>query len=51
MINIYIIPKLYSIKLDFLHRNYVNSTMNWKVLKAEEDYNKASMRMMGIFHT
>ncbi|MNQ63894.1 Antitoxin HigA [compost metagenome] len=24
--------------------------MNWKVLKTEEDYNKASIRMMGIFH-
>lgn len=24
--------------------------MNWKVLKTEEDYNKASMRMMEIFH-
>ncbi|HAH22865.1 MAG TPA: transcriptional regulator [Prolixibacteraceae bacterium] len=23
--------------------------MNWKVLKTEEDYNKASMRMMEIF--
>lgn len=25
--------------------------MNWKVLKTEKDYNKASMRMMEIFHT
>ena len=25
--------------------------MNWKVLKTEEDYNKASIRMMEIFHT
>lgn len=24
--------------------------MNWKVLKSESDYNKASMRMMEIFH-
>jgi len=24
--------------------------MNWKVLKTEEDYNKASMRLMEIFH-
>ena len=24
--------------------------MNWKVLKIEEDYNKASIRMMEIFH-
>ena len=24
--------------------------MNWKVLKTEEDYNKASMRMMELFH-
>jgi HTH-type transcriptional regulator/antitoxin HigA len=24
--------------------------MNWKVLKTEEDYNRASMRMMEIFH-
>lgn len=24
--------------------------MNWKVLKTEEDYNKASIRMMEIFH-
>ena len=24
--------------------------MNWKVLKTEEDYNKASLRMMEIFH-
>ncbi len=24
--------------------------MNWKVLKTEDDYNKASMRMMEIFH-
>ena len=24
--------------------------MNWKVLKTEEDYNSASMRMMAIFH-
>ncbi|MEJ7779936.1 MAG: helix-turn-helix domain-containing protein [Daejeonella sp.] len=24
--------------------------MNWKVLKSEGDYNKASMRMMEIFH-
>lgn len=24
--------------------------MNWKVLKTEEDYNKASMRLMDIFH-
>jgi HTH-type transcriptional regulator/antitoxin HigA len=24
--------------------------MNWKVLKTEQDYNKASMRMMEIFH-
>jgi len=24
--------------------------MNWKVLKTEEDYNSASMRMMSIFH-
>lgn len=24
--------------------------MNWKVLKTEEDYTKASMRMMEIFH-
>ena len=24
--------------------------MNWKVLKTEKDYNKASMRMMEIFH-
>lgn len=25
--------------------------MNWKVLKTEEDYNKASIRLMEIFHT
>lgn len=25
--------------------------MNWKVLKTEEDYNRASIRMMEIFHT
>lgn len=25
--------------------------MNWKVLKTEDDYNKASIRMMEIFHT
>jgi HTH-type transcriptional regulator / antitoxin HigA len=24
--------------------------MNWKVLKTEEDYSKASMRLMEIFH-
>ena len=24
--------------------------MNWKVLKTEDDYNKASIRMMEIFH-
>lgn len=24
--------------------------MNWKVLKTEEDYNKASFRLMEIFH-
>lgn len=24
--------------------------MNWKVIKTEEDYNKASMRLMEIFH-
>jgi HTH-type transcriptional regulator/antitoxin HigA len=24
--------------------------MNWKVLKTEEDYNKASVRLMEIFH-
>ena len=24
--------------------------MNWKVLKTENDYNKASMRLMEIFH-
>ena len=24
--------------------------MNWKVLKTEKEYNKASMRMMEIFH-
>jgi len=24
--------------------------MDWKVLKTEEDYNKASMRLMEIFH-
>jgi HTH-type transcriptional regulator/antitoxin HigA len=24
--------------------------MNWKVLKTEDDYNKASMRLMEIFH-
>ncbi|WP_298220950.1 helix-turn-helix domain-containing protein [Flavobacterium sp.] len=24
--------------------------MNWKVLKTEENYNKASMRLMEIFH-
>ncbi|WP_269225033.1 helix-turn-helix domain-containing protein [Flavobacterium eburneipallidum] len=24
--------------------------MNWKVLKTEEEYNKASMRLMEIFH-
>ena len=24
--------------------------MNWKVLKTEEDYNKASIRMMELFH-
>lgn len=24
--------------------------MNWKVLKTENDYNKASIRMMEIFH-
>lgn len=24
--------------------------MNWKVLKTEEDYNKASMRLMELFH-
>lgn len=24
--------------------------MNWKVLKTEDDYSKASIRMMGIFH-
>ena len=24
--------------------------MNWKVLKTEEDYNKASIRLMQIFH-
>jgi HTH-type transcriptional regulator/antitoxin HigA len=25
--------------------------MNWKVLKTEEDYNKASLRLMEIFHS
>ena len=25
--------------------------MNWKVLKTEEDYNNASIRMMEIFHS
>lgn len=25
--------------------------MNWKVLKTKEDYNKASIRMMEIFHS
>ncbi len=25
--------------------------MNWKVLKTEEEYNKASLRLMEIFHT
>jgi len=25
--------------------------MNWKVLKSEEDYNKASIRMIELFHT
>lgn len=25
--------------------------MNWKVLKTEEDYNKASIRMMELFHS
>lgn len=25
--------------------------MNWKVLKTENDYNKASIRMMEIFHS
>jgi len=25
--------------------------MNWKVLKTEEDYNSASIRMMEIFHS
>jgi len=25
--------------------------MNWKVLKTAEDYNKASLRMMEIFHS
>jgi HTH-type transcriptional regulator/antitoxin HigA len=25
--------------------------MNWKVLKTEEEYNKASVRLMEIFHT
>jgi HTH-type transcriptional regulator / antitoxin HigA len=24
--------------------------MNWKVLKTDEDYNKASLRLMEIFH-
>ena len=24
--------------------------MNWKVLKTEEDYNKASLRLMELFH-
>ena len=24
--------------------------MNWKVLKTEDDYNKASIRLMEIFH-
>ena len=24
--------------------------MNWKVLKTEEDYNKATIRLMEIFH-
>ena len=24
--------------------------MNWKVIKTEEDYNKASLRLMEIFH-
>lgn len=24
--------------------------MNWKVLKSEDDYNKASIRLMEIFH-
>jgi HTH-type transcriptional regulator/antitoxin HigA len=24
--------------------------MNWKVLKTEEDYNKAALRLMEIFH-
>lgn len=24
--------------------------MDWKVLKTEEDYNKATMRLMKIFH-
>lgn len=24
--------------------------MNWKVLKSEKDYNKASLRLMEIFH-
>lgn len=25
--------------------------MNWKVLKTEEEYNKAAMRMMELFHS
>jgi len=25
--------------------------MNWKVLKTEEDYNKATIRLMEIFHS
>jgi HTH-type transcriptional regulator/antitoxin HigA len=25
--------------------------MNWKVLKTEEDYNKASLRLMELFHS
>jgi HTH-type transcriptional regulator/antitoxin HigA len=24
--------------------------MNWKILKTEEEYNKASMRLMELFH-
>ena len=24
--------------------------MNWKVLKTEDDYNKAALRLMEIFH-
>jgi HTH-type transcriptional regulator/antitoxin HigA len=24
--------------------------MNWKILKKEEEYNKASMRLMELFH-